>query len=354
MSRSNFLTFLLALASSLRRTTAWTTTPPPPPSSPFFRPVPADAAQELEDYFSSGKAVVDLQDFENVVNSNGVFPQTVLGSDGTTTKPSYETLESRVRNLEVQLAQLLKFGIPTESLAEETTSIPPVPPSTALSLNKAQSTASIKTFQGIPYYCRDTASKTVANIPTPDSTIQKNENAWEFRLKQELENGMHMRGGGFCKAMEVTTPVSTPTIVQTSNDEQESGAMSSVVVLDPRQMQLQNEIDECRLLSRQALKKELEDRGIDTKALFEKSEFVTRLAEARILEAEAQEQSTLVVVKEIEVTKEVEVVTDDEEPWNRHRSYASEGVPTGGIGGFVQNGVVVNAGNGDKIGRAHV
>jgi len=70
-----------------------------------------------------------------------------------------------------------------------------------------------------------------------------------------------------------------------SSSEADSSSTTTTSTPDdsrPRGERLKDEIEKCKAMKASELKKELEERGVSTKALFEKSEFVQALAEARV------------------------------------------------------------------------
>eukprot|EP00977_Amphora_coffeiformis_P008918 scaffold2021_cov176-Amphora_coffeaeformis.AAC.13 len=398
-----------------------------------FRPIPVDAAGELKGYFSD-KAVTELEDLDAMMrnvrkqqrnpssslfsnyqpnNRNMEYSDDYFRPITTRSSPRIQefqphgeqqdlmmqqqhheemhraSLEERVKQLELQLAQLLKYGIPDTSpsnpqelpaAATTTSAAPPQmnPAAAATATNTATSSATVKTFQGIPYSSATPPQPTIEN--TPRNTISDTTattttpmNPWD-KLRSELERCQHMKGGEQLLSSSssssshqhtVNAMESWPAILQEAHAEEDkvdepfssldsSGddntsedSMTFITIMDPRQLRLRQEMERCQFMNRGEIKQELEHRGIDTRSLLEKSEFVRLLAHARIQE---EEEDAAVEVKE------AELVTDDSEPRSHSHNgvyvqdeVGGSGMPTGGFSAqYGGVGSVVGC-NGDGI-----
>ena len=337
-----------------------------PQDSSSFRPIPPDAAQELQDYFAStGRSSENVFANWDPSSSLSSVNDMILLEPTTETEasPSYESLEERVRQLEIQLAQLLHYGIPETNLAMETAH--PMPSATEMAEHSWNTVppkldgVKIKTIQGIPYsYSTTTANSSSNNNNTRDPIVQQNMNSWEEKLKQELEMCHHMKGGWGALCQEQTLRANDDHDDDHNNSnnnmviEPSKPLSTEIVTIDPRQLKSREIWEHCQSMKRGMLKKELEERGIDTRALLEKSEFVALLVEARLQDALVNDHGDdYVEVREVEVVtgeswqnnpnEDMEIpvdVVDDNEDYNSSNSYST-----------FTRGIAVNACNGDGL-----
>ena len=93
----------------------------------------------------------------------------------------------------------------------------------------------------------------------------------------------------------------------------------------PREERLKEEREKCKTMKAAEMKKELEERGVSTKALFEKNEYVEALAEARVDNIQKKQSGGGSSEGYVEYA-DVEVLTDDSSgPRKRQQSGASTG-----------------------------
>ena len=121
--------------------------------------------------------------------------------------------------------------------------------------------------------------------------------------------------------------------VSTTSPSSSSGSKTTspepeIVDSRPREERLKEEIENCQKMKAGELKKELEERGISTKSLFEKSEFVKALAEARVDGVDKRPKEGYAEYAN------VEVLTDDSAgPRKRQEPEAQQQSPFGGAAG---------------------
>ena len=158
-----------------------------------------------------------------------------------------------------------------------------------------------------------------------------------FLEKSELVQALvQARAQGLQPKKEKESVSTTSTQAETSTSSDTSSR--------PREERLKEELDKCQQMKASELKRELEERGISTKSMFEKSEFVKALAEARIDNITSNKGQR--GDENYAEYAEVEVLTDDsagprqQQDSNQQRStganpFGSAGAnPFGGMGGM--------------------
>eukprot|EP00977_Amphora_coffeiformis_P002315 scaffold429_cov169-Amphora_coffeaeformis.AAC.9 len=108
-------------------------------------------------------------------------------------------------------------------------------------------------------------------------------NTKSFLEKSELVTALEKarKDGLKPKASSASTSSSSSSKSSSSSSNTETSS-ASTSDSRPREERLKEEMENCKAMKASELKKELEQMGVSTKALFEKSEFVQALAEARV------------------------------------------------------------------------
>jgi len=161
-------------------------------------------------------------------------------------------------------------------------------------------------------------------------------------LQKARDEGLTPKTASSTTSAKSTTSTSTSS---STKDTKKSSSSDDDKV--PREERLKSEIEKCSLMRASELKKELRKRGVSTAALFEKSELVQALAEARVDDVQKAGSGDESEGYAEYSSADVELVTDDSGPRKRSQDepqqqqspfggsspFGGGGMP-GGIGGM--------------------